>query len=212
MMGRTHFAAAIFAFGAVNTFASQFVPPLLVGTLPIPGAVLGLPLATLSGMLPDIDEEHSWISNPKDRVPLVGPILQVAAQAIAFTLNRLPLLNRLIGHRTITHSGLALMALGYLAVTWELRFHSALFLALILGFAVHLTLDAMTPAGIPLLWPIPMRFRFPVTFRADGKMDRLLRSVFTVGIGWLVVLALPLSVRVDLLSELQSLLGTAVSP
>lgn len=73
------------------------------------------------------------------------------------------------GHRALTHSLLglclanALVAAGLTAVATALP---ALNLpvapttaAFLLGMASHLTLDALTPQGIPLLWPVPLDVR-----------------------------------------------------
>ena len=186
MMGKTHLAGVIFVYGALNSFVPQLVPPLVVGQVAVPGLVPGLPLAILAGMLPDIDEEHSWISNPRDRVPIIGPVLQIIAQAVAFVLNRLPIIRRVIGHRTITHSGLALLVMGLLALRWEQHFHSLLLLAPLVGYGTHLILDGLTPAGVALFWPLPVRVRFAVTFPSRGAMNSFLHLLFLAGIAWLV--------------------------
>ena len=102
-----------------------------------------VPLALASALLPDLDHPKSLLGR---RLPWIsGP------------------LSRLFGHRGFTHS---LLAVG--AGVWGLaQFQGpglisvAVKDALIIGYLSHLLGDWLTPAGIPLFWPLRRRFRLP---------------------------------------------------
>lgn len=72
------------------------------------------------------------------------------------------------GHRLITHSILGLVATGYL-LRWFLEIlHTVLLVdmnivwwAFIIGFVSHLIMDLLTREGVPLLFPIPIKFGIP---------------------------------------------------
>lgn len=87
------------------------------------GAAVGI---IVGAVLPDIDSPES----------LVG--------------RHIPVIPRLIPHRTLTHSLLLVLA-GYVVSPY-----------LALGLGIHLLLDMMNPKGVPLLWPMGMRFRIPI--------------------------------------------------
>ncbi|MFG0832713.1 metal-dependent hydrolase [Aeromonas bivalvium] len=72
-------------------------------------------------------------------------------------------LSRLFGHRGFTHSllAVALCAWGLGSNAMTDLMPVAVKDALILGYLSHLLGDWLTPAGIPLLWPIKQRFRLP---------------------------------------------------
>ena len=98
-----------------------------------------IPAALASALLPDLDhpksvlgQRLSWISKP---------------------------LSRLFGHRGFTHSLLAVAA-----AVWGLNqslppdtLPMGVKDALIVGYLSHLLGDWLTPAGIPLFWPIKRR-------------------------------------------------------
>ncbi|MGL4932802.1 MAG: metal-dependent hydrolase [Aeromonas sp.] len=104
---------------------------------------LTIPAALASALLPDLDHPRSvlgqrlpWISKP---------------------------LSRLFGHRGFTHSLLA-VAIAIWGLNQSLppdTLPVAVKDALIIGYLSHLLGDWLTPAGIPLLWPIRRRFRLP---------------------------------------------------
>ncbi|MCB0578045.1 MAG: metal-dependent hydrolase [Phaeodactylibacter sp.] len=95
-----------------------------------------LGLAVGAALLPDID-------HPKT---LIGSLLKPLSVAI----------NRRYGHRTITHSGVTLVALTLAIAIAEKLSAGANSLALVFFFAYfsHLMLDMMTLQGVPLLYPI----------------------------------------------------------
>lgn len=121
----------------------------------------GIPLAVLGGALPDIDHPRSWL----------GRRLSLIAVPLA----------ALIGHRGLSHSLLAVVGLGLL---WEkLRLDAVLaasampsaglLLPLLTGYLSHVLADALTPAGVPLLWPWRRRFGAPLV-RTGGVVEWLL--------------------------------------
>ena len=61
-----------------------------------------------------------------------------------------------VGHRTVTHSALAL------AILWAAttRLPVPVHVGLAVGFGSHLLLDALS-GGVPLVWPLGYRFRLP---------------------------------------------------
>jgi len=102
-----------------------------------------IPAALASALLPDLDHPKSMLGQ---QLPWIATPL-----------------SRLFGHRGFTHSLLAVAA-----AIWGLnqrRLPASLPIgikdALIVGYLSHLLGDWLTPAGIPLLWPIKRRFRLP---------------------------------------------------
>ena len=102
-----------------------------------------IPAALASALLPDLDHPRSllgrqlpWISGP---------------------------LSRLFGHRGFTHSllavGLGIWGLAQFQVSGPLS--GVMKDALIVGYLSHLLGDWLTPAGIPLFWPLKQRYRLP---------------------------------------------------
>lgn len=61
-------------------------------------------------------------------------------------------------HRKATHSILAVAAI-FIAGT---IYFPELAVPFLIGYACHLLFDCFTPAGCPLLWPLPVRFRLPL--------------------------------------------------
>jgi inner membrane protein len=95
----------------------------------------------------------------------------------------------LFGHRGLLHSLLALailiLGLGLFRVPTE-------FIACVaLGYASHLLLDALTPSGIPALYPAPARLRLSpfLKIKTGGLVDQLLFLLFSLGLVGLVALA-----------------------
>lgn len=69
-------------------------------------------------------------------------------------------------HHTFTHSIIAVI-IGFVAVTLFFRFSkthasSARFLGFIfaLGMLTHIIVDAFSPKGIPIFWPLPITYSF----------------------------------------------------
>lgn len=111
--------------------------------------------AAIGALLPDIDHHNSLITH---RVPLIGPIL-----------------GRLLHHRGVTHSLVALGAIGALSAFWPLQGASY---GLVLGYASHLLGDWATDGGIPLWWPAARRVKAPWTWRSGHPLESLLSWAF----------------------------------
>ncbi len=123
--------------------------PLFAGSAGLAAFVVALALVALGSLLPDIDHPSGSLAQKK--VLGLRP-LKPFAHGIGVVF----------GHRGATHSLLALLATlafgewpaypwaGY-NVGWLIGW----------GFALHLLADALTKSGIPLLWPLPVRFGLP---------------------------------------------------
>lgn len=110
---------------------------LAVGALvsTTPAAII---ISGISALLPDIDKFNSKMGR-------AAPVLSI-------------LINIIFGHRGFLHS---LLAAGLIYLL-TLKLLPAYALYCLAGYLSHLLLDCLTPSGVPLLWPIPFRFRIPV--------------------------------------------------
>ncbi|MGI9951361.1 metal-dependent hydrolase [Moorellaceae bacterium AZ2] len=116
---------------------------LAVGSRP-EAVVLAAGVAGTAALLPDIDSPRSYIGS---RVPA-----SIAVKLVA-------------GHRGVFHSLLAGAVFG-LGLFLYLRFKAPAYTFLAFPFATgyisHLLLDALTPEGVPFLWPLKFRFGLPL--------------------------------------------------
>lgn len=90
------------------------------------------------------------------------------------------MIGRIFGHRGITHSALAVLAL-----TAALMFNQGMppwCVALILGYLSHLLADWITPMGIPLMWPFKTKYRSPVSIKTGGAGEVILMIVMSLTI------------------------------
>ncbi|OWY40225.1 hypothetical protein CEK28_05720 [Xenophilus sp. AP218F] len=162
MMVATHVAFG--AFCAVGAALLLHVPPLAAGLLLL-GGVAG-------SLLPDLDHPKSWLGR---RLPWIS-------RPIAY----------LFGHRGITHSLFAVAGIFYVCTAclheWGINLGQAmpLVLGLCVGYASHLVGDWLTPAGIPLLWPIRIRFRAPLMLFSLPFMEPLAVTGLWFGAGFLM--------------------------
>lgn len=95
-------------------------------------------LAAVSGLLPDLDKRHG----------IVGRLFPWLSEPLEYRF----------GHRTLTHSLLACMALALLL--WPLLPYGV-WLAVVAGYASHPLADMMTPAGVGWFWPARWRCVLP---------------------------------------------------
>lgn len=104
-----------------------------------------IPAALLTCLLPDIDHPQS----------VLGQRLRWLSAPIA----------RAFGHRGFTHSLLAVVG-GILLLQCRLPeswgVPPDVLHAMVIGYLSHLLADALTPAGVPLLWPVRWRFCLPL--------------------------------------------------
>ncbi|MCR6629565.1 MAG: metal-dependent hydrolase [Magnetospirillum sp.] len=119
-----------------------------------------LAAAALGSLLPDIDHPQSWAG--RKLRPISVP------------------LSLLVGHRGITHSALAVLAcLGALMVMgtgWMAA-------PVVVGYLSHLAADALTPSGVPLLWPSRRRFTLNLCETGSFIEMGLVAAVAVLG-GW----------------------------
>lgn len=102
-----------------------------------------LAVAAIASLLPDIDHPGS----------AVGRLL-------AFT--RIPsLLEERLGHRSITHSWLFLLAAGAFLLPLWIGWGLLYYLSAWFGILSHILLDMVNVSGVPLFWPIRTRWVFP---------------------------------------------------
>lgn len=146
----------------------------------VDGPDLGLAIAagTIGGALPDIDHPRAtiwrwvWAAALWAAIAAAGGwrepgLVVVVLVGLGMTQ---ALLTRLLTHRGVTHSLLGLASV-WLGVAWLAEMVGvvgvdALTVALAAGYASHLALDLLTPAGVPLLWPWKRPFRVPMLVAA----------------------------------------------
>lgn len=117
-------------------------------------------LGALGALLPDIDHPESWLG--RRLKPISIPISAV------------------FGHRGITHSLLAILALGIVLLG---EIGPAWVSPLVVGYLSHLAGDWLTKSGIPLFYPLRTPFRAPITFRTGGAGEALvLAAMLFLGI------------------------------
>lgn len=118
--------------------------------------------AAFGALLPDIDHPGSWI----------GRRVWVISVPISATF----------GHRGITHSLFAVAA----CIAWA-AFHrlSGFWVPVALGYLSHLGTDALTPAGVPLLWPNRRVFSLDL-FKTGSATEYVLSSLVVLGMAALV--------------------------
>lgn len=139
MLGKTHRLGGI-TTGIVTAVAlgthSQFLDNELYLAVPI---IFG---GMVGGLMPDVDHPGSTMGKKLKPISLI--------------------VNKLFGHRGFTHTFLALVLSSlpifflsvYLPVEWGLqRMLVSYGIGYAVGYLNHLLLDALTPAGIPFLFP-----------------------------------------------------------
>lgn len=154
MQGKYHFLCAC-AAGTTTAvvFYDKFERPILDISLLIIGSCIG-------GLIPDIDSPTSTIGKP------LKPLSK--------------LINKVFGHRTITHSGLWLIPL----LVFCFRLRNSLLIGYTLGFVSHLISDTLTSGGVAWLYPLE-RKRLRLTRIRSGDGDMILTifcaALFTLG-------------------------------
>jgi inner membrane protein len=145
MTGRTHDLAAFTAL--TFTLTSNPIPQMTLAT-----ALVAFGANMIGGLAPDIDQPTAkFYRNARGG--------KLAARLIT------PLLG---GHRFISHSLIGLVIFGFVAK--EILNVSSSFLivnqdivwwSFMIGFISHLVMDLFTQEGIPLFFPVPVRFGIP---------------------------------------------------
>lgn len=137
-------AGSHIALGAAAWFAAA--PRLDLPALD--PALLGL--AVFGALLPDIDHPKSWVGKA------LWPVSRVFA--------------RLLGHRGITHSALAVVGCTALLLSQDVPL--AITAPLVVGYLSHLGADLLTPAGLRLAWPLRGTYALPLC-RAGSPFEPL---------------------------------------
>jgi inner membrane protein len=129
-----------------------------------PIEAVGTMAAAIGGLLPDIDHPKSALGR---RIPFIS----------------IPL-SYLVGHRGVTHSLMAvvvmLILLPIAAFTMDTRI-ALLVAPVCLGYLSHIAGDAMTPSGVPLLWPNRKRYTLNL-FKTTSLLESVFVGVFTIGV------------------------------
>ncbi|MCC7167122.1 MAG: metal-dependent hydrolase [Rhodospirillales bacterium] len=120
---------------------------------------VALGLSALGALLPDIDHPNSW----------VGKRLAVVSVPLA----------AVVGHRGVTHSLIAILALLAFLAPAGLD-HAAAPLAV--GYLSHLLADALTLSGVPLLWPSKRIYGIPL-IRTGSLAEIGLVGALTAAVG-----------------------------
>jgi inner membrane protein len=129
-----------------------------------PIEVFGTMAAAMGGLMPDIDHPQSALGR---RLPLVS----------------IPL-SHLVGHRGVTHSLIAVVAMLVLlpvaALIMDNRI-SFLVAPICIGYLSHIAGDALTPSGVPLLWPKRKRYTLNL-FKTTSVLESVFVGIFTIGV------------------------------
>jgi len=161
----------------------------------IGAAMIGVPIATVGALLPDIDTRYfalqseiwrGWkrIAHAARSRGLWGEPFALAAYFVgaimAGTLGSVSwLLRRFVSHRGATHTLTCAALVGLFAVWGSLRLFDTPVpgLALVVGYVSHLVTDAMTIRGVDLFNPfIPLTVHVlppGLRFRNGGTMEML---------------------------------------
>lgn len=127
-------AGSHIALGAAAWFAAA----QRLGLPALDPALLGL--AVFGALLPDIDHPKSWVGKK------LWPVSLLCA--------------RLLGHRGITHSALAVLGCTVLLLSQDVPM--AITAPLVVGYLSHLGADLLTPAGLRLAWPLRGTYALPL--------------------------------------------------
>lgn len=145
MTGRTHDLAA---FTALNITFLYF--PLTQMSLAT--CVVAFAANFIGGLIPDLDQNTSSLWKKIRGGSLIAPFIT-------------PLMG---GHRTISHSLVGFLLLGFLADKFLYAASSIIlvdmtivWLSFMIGLASHLVADAVTKEGIPFFFPLPFTFGIP---------------------------------------------------
>lgn len=112
--------------------------------------------AAVGALIPDLDHPQAALSQR------IGPA-------------GLPF--RLLGHRGVTHSGIAAALVLLIAGMVP----SPYAMAAALGYCSHIILDGLTISGVPLFWPVSKRFRL-AGIRTGSFSERLFAWSMVAGL------------------------------
>jgi inner membrane protein len=105
-----------------------------------PFSPTALAVAAGGALLPDVDHPKSWVGRRLRPLSL--------------------LLGRLLGHRGVTHSLIAVV--GCMALLANRGVPRVVVAPLTVGYLSHLAADLLTPGGLRLAWPLPGTWALPL--------------------------------------------------
>ncbi len=148
MMAQAHMVAGATSW-AVYSF---YVTPALYSTWEQTVVYMGA--CSFAALLPDIDHPSSTLGQR------IYPISK--------------LISMVFGHRGFTHSLLALLGVIYVLSIIAPSHESSIWITVVsVGYLSHLVGDVITPAGLPLLYPMKRRFTTPWTIEAGGFGEKV---------------------------------------
>ncbi|MDM5316188.1 metal-dependent hydrolase [Fictibacillus sp. b24] len=153
MKSNTHLIGGV-AAGAIYKVVTDLPPNSIQHELTFFGA------AVLGSLLPDLCHPGSYL----------GKKTSFLSKTISKTF----------GHRTITHSWIMILLLMMLPKWIDWRYEDSLSMGLVVGVISHLILDAATSRGIQLLYPLPIRFRFPLYTKTGSKTETNIASIISL--------------------------------
>lgn len=117
--------------------------------------------AIIGALLPDLDQPESQIGA---HVPAVSSAVK-----------------RIFGHRGVTHSLFAIVALTMATFAAGDGPVGRAMAAMCWGYASHILGDWLTVKGVPFFWPMPKKFKIPgVAFTSGGKTEALLTIIMAL--------------------------------
>lgn len=145
MTARTH---DVFAFASLITVATYY-PPATLSIYTLFASVVG---NIVGALIPDIDEGGNKLWG-------LVPYGNSTGRFMSHIFYK---------HRTITHSLLGLL-LVYKGLEWLLpklfNYHYVdshiVLISVLIGYASHLLADSLTQEGLPLFFPLPLKFGIP---------------------------------------------------
>lgn len=150
------FSHMLFGLGTWGLAASQ----LDVSATPATFAA-----AFAGSVAPDIDHPNSWIG--RRFLPISLP------------------LSAIVGHRGVTHSLIAVIAISFLILNYS-SLAGTWVLAFAVGYLSHLGGDFISNSGIPALWPVRRRFSLHL-INTGGASEVIFMLIFLVGSSYMLI-------------------------
>lgn len=167
MKGHSHAILGVAALASVHAL----VAPL--SDRPSDLVYFGI-VAAVAALVPDIDSDESTIRQATGTARSDGLLGRAASWIMA----------RVTGHRgALTHSLMAWFLFSLLAGMYFVG--GMAFVAFSVGYLSHLLADALTPQGVPLLWPLWQR-RISVLGPLAIRTGSMAEYAFTAGVAALV--------------------------
>jgi len=153
MMARAHMIAGATSWAVYRYFMPELAFVNLQQTIGL------MTLCAFAALLPDIDHPNSTLGRN------IYPVSK--------------LISMVFGHRGFTHSLLALCGMIYLLVRIDPHQEYGLLITCVsIGYLSHLVGDVITPAGLPLFYPIKHRFKTPLTIKAGGVGESFIVTAY----------------------------------